>query len=34
MKVEKNGKALAQKSCESEQNSLNYDFIKKRGSGE
>jgi len=33
MKVEKNGRALAQKSCESEQNSLSYDFIKKRGSG-
>jgi hypothetical protein len=33
MKVEKHGRASAQKSCESEQNSLSYDFFKKRCSG-
>jgi hypothetical protein len=30
MKVEKNGRALAQKSCESEQNSLSYDFFQNK----
>jgi len=29
MKVENYGKALAQESCESEQNSLSYDLFKK-----
>jgi hypothetical protein len=30
MKVEKNGRALAQKPCESEQNSLSYDFFQNK----
>jgi hypothetical protein len=33
MKVQKNVVALVQESCESEQNSLSYDFFKTRCSG-